>query len=168
MTDLDPDDLEVFDDETDDNYARISKKDLESLRGAAKGASKSRKELETLQREKAISDAGLTDLTADQYEALAALVKEPTAEALKAKAVALGFIEAPPAPPAPTAEELAEHDAAAAVANGASAPASHLLKPSDVSGWDVQKRHRFVRAHPELAKALRRGETVTAPNGFAA
>lgn len=169
MTDLtvDLDDLDIQADDTDDDYVRIRKSHLNGVRDAAKAAAKHRKEADDLRREKAVTESGLKDLTAAQRQALADLVKEPTADALKAKAIELGFVPPEPAAPAPSDEELAEHEKAAQVANGASAPASSQVTPEEANGWPTDRLMRLSRSHPDLYESLLRGETVSLPQGFA-
>lgn len=166
MTEVDLDNLDLLDDEDDADYVRIRRSHLDDVRQAAKNSSKHRKEAEDLKREKAVLDAGLTGLTADQRDALSTLVKEPTAEALRDKAVALGFIAAPPAIPDPTAEELEAHQRAADVANGAGAPINNTVKPEEANGWDTAKLMRLNERHPDIYELLLRGESITLPAGF--
>lgn len=165
--DVDLDNLDLLDDDEDENFVRIRKTHLDQVRGAAKNSTKYQREAETLRREKAVADAGLHDLTDAQRNALTALVEEPTVEALKAKAAELGFIETAPAVPEPDAADLEAIERQAAAGQGAGAPISTQVKPEDANGWPIDKLMRLNEQHPDLSELLKRGETITLPQGFA-
>jgi hypothetical protein len=167
-TDLDDfNDLDVLEDETDENYRRISKRDLDRLRDAADKGSKYRKKAEELERQSAFSQAGLNDLNEAQRAALTRLVEDPSPEKYREQAAALGFI-APPAPVEPEhTADLEAIDRQAAVANGAGAPQSVQVTPDDANGWPVDRLMRLNEQHPALYDRLLSGEPITLPQGFA-
>jgi hypothetical protein len=164
---FDPDSIELTDDPESDTHVRLNRTDVERLRKAAKGSTAVRKELDEYKRRDAITAAGLTGLSAKQSAALAKLVEDVTPENLRAEAEALGWVEPPaPDPDAVTAEELQAHGDLAAAGVGGGIPASTTAKPDDVAGWPVDKRMRFMNAHPDLHENLLRGESIQLPVAF--
>lgn len=167
MTDttLDYDDHDIDDDDDNPQVAQISKRDLAALRKAAKRAGSLEKELADFRRERAIRQAGLTDLSDRQVQALARLADEETPEAFKALATELGFVQ-PPADEQVPDDEIAGHEQVVAAANGAGPVASRSLGPEEAATWPQDKIMRFTRDHPELAELVMRGETIDVPAGF--
>lgn len=167
MTDLDLDNLDIQADDTDDDYVRIRKSHLDGVRDAAKSSAKHRKEIEGLRRDKSLAEAGLNDLTDEQRAAVLALVEEPSPDAYRSKAQALGFIAAPPAAPEPTPDDVEAIGRQAQVGAGAGTPTSNQVSPEELNGWPVDRLMRLDSQHPALYESAMRGETIELPPGFA-
>jgi hypothetical protein len=168
MPDLDLDDLEISDDPESDDHVRMNKRDVKTLRDAAKENKKIREELDGIRRDQAITKAGLTGLSEKQRSVLARVVDDPTADNLRAEAEALGWVAPPePDPNAVTEAELAAHQAVAGAGTGAAgAPQIRHVKPEDCATWPMAKLMRLNNQHPDLYEKLLRDEEIDLPPSF--
>jgi hypothetical protein len=176
--DFDPDEIQVFEDETDDGYVRIKKDDLKKVRTAARRAGSATRELnEFRQRDTArdkAKDAGLTGLNDRQVAALAREAgDDQSPENLRKIATDFGWAQAQAEPTEEEREaqeqnerEIEQHTEAAAIANGAPAVAHRTLQPSEVNGWAPDRLMRLQKSHPDLYELVLREEPITLPAGF--
>lgn len=170
MTDDDFDDLETLPDEDDEQYVRIKKDDLKSVRKAARTAGEARKELATYKRQDKVRAAGLEDLSERQIAVLASQAGDDDSPE-KLRELAVEFKWAEPAEPSAEAQqnevEIAGQQQAATVSTGAEPPAQRSQVPADVvAGWTHEKQMRLEEHHPEIYELALRGEPVTLPPGF--
>lgn len=86
------------DDGQDDRHVRLTRDQIRTLERDAKQARKANEELAQMKRELALTRAGLGDLSPARQKALLANIDgDITADAARAAATELGFIDAPPA-----------------------------------------------------------------------
>lgn len=172
MTDDDFDDLdlEITPDEEDEQYVRIKKEHLTKVRKAARGAGEARRELATYKRQETVRKAGIEGLTERQLNVLASQAgDDDSPEKLRELAVEFGWAT----PPEQTEKqqqveaEIAAHTEAAAVANGAEAPAQRSKVPAtDIAAWPPDKLMRLNSDHPELYELALQGLPIDLPPGF--
>ena len=172
--DFDPDDIETYADDADDEFVRLRKTDLSKVRKAARktsGLSKAeREELDALRTEKVVREADLGALTPRQIAVVAREAgNDKTPAALRQVAEDLGFI----APPQPSEEEqqieteISQQQQAVAATNGAPpANSQTTVTAEEVASWPVEKLMRLDRAHPDTYELAMRGEAITLPPGF--
>lgn len=109
-----------------------------------------------------LSDAGLSDLGAEQRETLSewALKQEQVdADALRARAVALKWAE-PVEDPAD--REITEQERIANAQRGGGG-AGKEITPTEAANWDQGQVRAFRTKHPDLFEALKRGDSVRRP-----
>lgn len=104
----------------DDQQVTISADDLKNLRRIASEHDEAKKKVESYERERAFSQAGLDLNDAKTSYFIKAYDGDMTPEAIKAKAEEVGFIgQAPPPPSGPSQQELQTHGRMANAAAGA-------------------------------------------------
>jgi len=170
MTDDDFDDLETIPDDVDEGYVKLRKEDVKALRAAARKRGAAERELADYKRQEAVRAAGIDGLTERQIAVIAREAEaDQSADNLRKIAEDLGFVQQrpPSEEEQQTEQEIQAQNEAAAVTSGAP-PATHqtTVRDSDVAGWGVDKRMRFLHQHPDLHERLLRGEEVTLPASF--
>lgn len=131
------------------------------LIGAARAGRKAKNEnkdlksqLATKDQELIIAKANLGLNDKEMKAVLANVEGDVTAEALRAEAVALKFID----PPKDETHEQQEPFVDAA--KGGQGRDDGLIKPEDVRTWSPEQRREFMQKHPDEFKALARNEPV--------
>lgn len=111
------------DDQPEEKYARIPRKQIRSLEKRAKDYDAAQERIAALERRIALSDAGVSGLSERQQKALlATLDGDITAESVRTAAEELGFVQ--PAPDAPAAQEQQAMDRMSQASAGATDPGS--------------------------------------------
>lgn len=168
--DFDPDDIDVQNDDTDEDYVRIRKSDLKKVRTAARSAGAAKKDLAAYRRQDTVRSAGIEGLNDRQIAVIASQAEgDESPENLKRIAADLGWYT----PPAPSDEEqqtdaeVAAHTEAVAATSGGQPVNTRATVPAEeLASWPIDKLQRLDRSHPEIYESAMRGEPVTLPAGF--
>jgi len=171
MSDDDLDlDLDLEDEEDEQPKQNGPKQLREALRRArerAKQADEFQQKAERLERELAVSRAGLSDLGEKRTAALLKVHEgDLTPEALKQTAADLGFITIEEDEPDKGEQAAEAHARASSAAQRAGQAASGQLNAQVLANWSHEKKAAFLKEFPREWEALKRGDQVTAPSGW--